>query len=360
MNLFVSQTAAPLASTLSAILNRSIDQETIHSSYICKNCRKLCTEYEEMQRRLASIKQVISHDFNETAKLLEPTTSTTTNTVTDPDYSGIEDLLPEETLDEHEELVINDTGASAKIVSVKRVDTSKGFQLVSIKTDEDFIVNVENAADEELLEQNIAQEYFDESDGNMVEISTEMDADELTEIFEDHGYSNDENSSLNYQNSISDLSQDVKDVNKLVMGTELLDSHLTNDVTLKPIFMREGLKFKCYLCTDNETVFDVRTIATHLKLEHDEKVYICDVCGHDFRKRSELSNHLVDHAPTANNGEEYQCEECPKKFTNLRLFRIHRRGHYTVQKLWECQECNKKYSSKNLLEEHMNMHTGER
>lgn len=302
-----------------------------------------------MQRRLASIKQVISHDFNETAKLLEPTTSK----ANDPDFSVMESLLPEESLDEHEELAISDTTiAKAEIVPVEE------FQLVSIRNPANYLVSVDNSG-EELLEQNIPQEYFDESDGNMVEISTEMDADELTEIFEDHGYS-DENSSLNYQNSMSDLSQDAKGVDKGALGSEMLDSHLTNEVTLKPIFMREGLKFKCSLCTDNEIVFDVRTIATHLKLDHDERVYICDVCGHDFRKRSELSNHLVDHAPTANNGEEYQCDECSKKFTTLRLFRIHRRGHYTIQKLWECQECNKKYSSKNLLEEHMNMHTGER
>lgn len=310
-----------------------------------------------MQRRLASIKKVISHDFNETAKLVqEPTTSKDT----DADYSVMDDLLPVETLEE-EELVLGEaTTEQSDVVSLKRVknaDAVKGFHLVSIRNERNYIVNVDSSG-EELLDQNIAQEYFDASDG-VVEISTEMDADELTEIFEDHGYS-DENSSLNYQNSMSDLSQDVKDVDKIAIGVEVSDSHLTNDVTMKPIFMREGLKFKCYLCTDNEMIFDVRTIATHLKLDHDEKVYICDVCGHDFRKRSELSNHLVDHAPTANNGEEYQCEECPKKFTNLRLFRIHRRGHYTIQKLWECQECNKKYSSKNLLEEHMNMHTGER
>lgn len=309
-----------------------------------------------MQNRLASIKKVISHDFNETAKLLEPTTSK----ATDPDFSVMEDIMPEESLDEQEELIVSNTAeGKSELVSLKRVAPVKKFQLVSIKDEENYIVNVDNSG-EELLEQNIPQEYFDESDGNMVEISTEMDADELTEIFEDHGYS-DENSSINYQNSMSDsMSQDAKDMDKVAFGTEMLDSHLTNDVTLKPIFMREGLKFKCSLCTDNEMVFDVRTMATHLKLDHDEKVYICDVCGHDFRKRNELSNHLVDHAPTANNGEEYQCDECPKKFTNLRLFRIHRRGHYTVQKLWECQECNKKYSSKNLLEEHMNMHTGER
>lgn len=299
-----------------------------------------------MQHRLASIKKVISHDFNETARLLEPTTSK----ATEPEFSVMDDLLPEERLDEQEELVISDT-------PLENSEPVQGYQLVSIRNDRNYIVN--DNSGEVLLEQNIAQEYFDESDGNMVEISTEMDADELTEIFEDHGYS-DENSSLHYQNSISDLSQDVKDVDKVMIGSKILDSQLTNDVTLKPIFMREGLKFRCYLCTDHEMVFDVRTIVTHLKLDHNERVYICDVCGDDFRKRSELSNHLVDHAPTTNNGEEYQCEECPKKFTNLRLFRIHRRGHYTVQKLYECQECNKKYSSKNLLEEHMNMHTGER
>lgn len=309
---------------------------------------------------MASIKQVISHEFNETAKLLEPTTSRASELPSATVFVDMENLLPDETLDDQEEL-IDAPDEKPNIVTLQRVtnvEPVKAFQLVSIRNDRDYVVNVNNDGDD-MLEQTIAQEYFDESDGNMVEISTEMDGDDLTEIFEDHGYS-DENS-MNYQNSMSDLSQDhYKDSDKVVLNTEMSDSHLTNEVTMKPIFMREGLKFKCYLCTDNEMVFDVRTMATHLKIEHEEKVYICDVCGHDFRKRSELSVHLVDHAPTTSNGEEYQCDECSKKFTNLRLFRIHRRGHYTVQKLWECQECNKKYSSKNLLEEHMNMHTGER
>lgn len=65
----------------------------------------MCTEYEAMQNRLASIKKVISHDFNETARLLDPTTSKATDT----DFCVMENLLPEETLDEQDELVIFNT-----------------------------------------------------------------------------------------------------------------------------------------------------------------------------------------------------------------------------------------------------------
>lgn len=91
---------------------------------------------------------------------------------------------------------------------------------------------------------------------------------------------------------------------------------------------------------------------------HNARLYICDVCGQDFRKRNLLSAHLDEHV-AAEDGD-FQCEICNRIFSNLRLFRIHKRMHYPQNKAWECETCGRKYSSKNLLDEHVNTHLGVR
>ena len=105
-----------------------------------------------------------------------------------------------------------------------------------------------------------------------------------------------------------------------------------------------------------KTVFDIKSIVTHMKTDHDLRLYVCDFCGEDFRKRTQLSLHLDEHV--ANEEGDFQCEVCNRIFTNLRLFRIHKRMHYPPSKLWTCETCGKRYNSRNLLEEHINTHTG--
>ncbi|XP_064211346.1 zinc finger protein 652-like isoform X1 [Tribolium castaneum] len=124
---------------------------------------------------------------------------------------------------------------------------------------------------------------------------------------------------------------------------------------LQPMVARQDSLFSCMVCQGEETVAgDVRAITAHMKNVHDIRLYICDVCGQDFRKRNELSAHLDEHV-AAEEGD-FQCEVCNRIFSNLRLFRIHRRMHYPQNKAWACETCGKKYSSRNLLEEHINTH----
>ncbi|EZA61757.1 hypothetical protein DMN91_004497 [Ooceraea biroi] len=126
------------------------------------------------------------------------------------------------------------------------------------------------------------------------------------------------------------------------------------------VVLRDESTYSCLLCPDDETKVtgDAKTIIAHMKSVHDARLYICDVCGQDFRKRNELSSHLDDHV--AKEEGDFQCEICNRIFGNLRLFRIHKRIHYPQVKSWSCETCGKKYSSKNLLEGHTNTHTGVR
>jgi len=116
------------------------------------------------------------------------------------------------------------------------------------------------------------------------------------------------------------------------------------------IVLRDDSSYTCLLCLEiNEegdekegvAAVDAKTIITHMKDVHELRLYICDICGQDFRKRTELSSHLDDHV--AKEDGDYQCEICNRIFANLRLFRIHKRIHYPQAKAWTCNVCEKRY-----------------
>lgn len=97
------------------------------------------------------------------------------------------------------------------------------------------------------------------------------------------------------------------------------------------------------LCTNEEdkAVGDAKSIIAHVRSVHETRLYICDICGDDFKKRNELSVHLDDHV--AKEEGDFQCEICNRIFSNLRLFRIHKRIHYPQVKSWPCETCGKRY-----------------
>lgn len=108
------------------------------------------------------------------------------------------------------------------------------------------------------------------------------------------------------------------------------------------ILLRDESSYTCLLCTDTEKfTSDAKAIMIHMKEVHETRLYICDICGEDFRKRTELSTHLDDHV--AKEEGDFQCEICNRIFSNLRLFRIHKRIHYPQVKSWSCSSCGKKY-----------------
>lgn len=128
----------------------------------------------------------------------------------------------------------------------------------------------------------------------------------------------------------------------------------------KQLFYRDGKKFQCLLCQpESLVIYDPKTISIHLKTDHNERIYVCSICGMDFRKRNPYNDHMDEHMAATASGT-YECEVCQESFSDSRQFRLHKKTHTASIKIWPCKACGKKYSSKNLLDEHMNMHTGAR
>lgn len=434
-NIFPQTKAVPIADTLSTILRQRIESDTAHTRYICKKCKKLCAEHEELSNRLHRIELEIIQNFNSTATKygINPVPASITTNLREK--IGIEAKVKSIQIDDPINAVAVSLKSSDEISTIATTILSRpndedellaldsfdpnNYDIVECDADDvelhnemqtenlahnflvdgkevmivrkvrlqyghttdtpTFSIETEDVDDAEFMhDDNVSvvtmaaatnepdvivppvtsatgddpKEYFDSNDGNMVEISTEHEFNEL------QSNENSDNNSMSYDTGICfvEMKND---------GTYTIESNIkskSNDPLQdgRPIFMRDGVNFVCNLCEEyNETVYNVRSMAFHMKTQHEEKVIICDVCGADFRRRNEMSEHLVEHAQDQVN-RKFKCEDCDRVFDHLRVFRMHKRIHYNKTKSWECEECNKKYGSKNLLDEHMNMHTGER
>lgn len=238
------------------------------------------------------------------------------------------------------------------------------------------------------------KEYFESNGDQMIEISTngEMTDANYQYIFQED--SAEEPDDLEEENS-SDMI-DIKDsiVNEYLKGESGGEtvggkrSSKKDGGEPRQLFYREGKKFQCLLCEPPSlVVYDTKTIAIHLKTDHSERIYVCSVCGLDFRKRNPYNDHLDEHIAATSDGT-YECDICSVNFADARQFRLHKKSHnatvkmlvnclislynfytfcysisfknYPIFSRWPCKDCGKNYSSKNLLDEHMNMHTGDR
>lgn len=218
------------------------------------------------------------------------------------------------------------------------------------------------------------KEYFEANGDQMIEISTnsEMSNSNYQYVFQDESADEPDD---------DDIDEEVDDENSSEMPAKMItfdEEYLkSNDMSFevkastrskkgnandekKELFIRDGKKFQCLLCQPPSTVvYDTKTISIHLKSDHNERIYVCSVCGLDFRKRNPYNDHLDEHIAASPDGT-YECDICNVSFSDARQFRIHKKTHNVSVKIWPCKVCGKKYSSKNLLDEHMNMHTGAR
>ncbi|XP_055693784.1 zinc finger protein 431-like [Lutzomyia longipalpis] len=127
------------------------------------------------------------------------------------------------------------------------------------------------------------------------------------------------------------------------------------------IYTRKDNVFCCHLCPQETLIDDPTEFTMHMKGKHMQKLYICDICGMDCRRRMYLLRHLELHASDgikqdkkkSSKDEEISLEEDVEKQEKRSL-------PAGPSKPWYCMLCDKSYVSKNLLEEHMNMHTGDR
>ncbi|XP_066156716.1 zinc finger protein ZFP2-like [Euwallacea fornicatus] len=327
-----SPTELNLPQALCELLNKEISEPTIHSKVVCKKCYKLINEFEEMQNRVTEIKTEISENYHNTVKAQECAENVVIISSEDP-------LL-------HSGKIAESSGElPKKILDIPSSDDDESSQ--AIEDMEMALVRIHSSQDN-VLESENSLFITPLEDVKVPEIKRPMkQASILTTSDKPNLLKRKPQPGVRYTDNII-IQEPVDKLKKMF-----------EENPNTPIVSRNDNIYTCLLCTGEETVSgEPKAIIAHVKEVHDTRLYICDICGLDFRKRNLLSAHVDEHV--ANEDGDFQCEVCNRIFNNLRLFRIHRRIHQPNAKAWECCTCNKKYSSKNLLNEHINTHLGVR
>ncbi|XP_066994648.2 zinc finger protein 543 isoform X2 [Anabrus simplex] len=328
-NVCTSTTERPISFIIGAVLEHEISEDTVHSNVICKKCFKLLDEVDEIESRLAEIKVELTTSYKRTIKI---------QTEGEKEEEDDDRKLP---LSSDDPNIVKQKmlARSRKKPTPKKIKSSQST--------------------------GNSEEEYEQKENTLCEV--EM-SDHDSEYHPDIIHTNDVDGDGNDKEVVKikiEPEDEPGDLNKDMMKRKMIKKKPKTIIELpeseipEKVICREGTDFSCLLCTGDEKIMgDMKGIINHMKNVHNVKVYICDICGQDFRKRNELSVHLDEHV-AAEEGD-FQCEVCNRIFSNLRLFRVHKRMHYPQSKLWTCETCGKRYSSRNLLDEHINTHTGVR
>ncbi|XP_018333812.1 endothelial zinc finger protein induced by tumor necrosis factor alpha [Agrilus planipennis] len=337
----------PLKDVISYILNMDIKEDTVHSLLICKKCFKLIDELEELEQRLADIKSDLIDNYKKSLQ----------ETKCEVDISNKKENesvhLPKTILD----IPSSDDDTQG---TVGKMDTLTDIEMELEKIHgEDSSVKMQNVTSQQ-------KNFHNYQNINIVNSGTINNSESNLEASESSKnliiISNEKVLERKAGSAQIKVEPDTEEASEKPLILKKRDAEKIKKIKEEApvsVVSREGDLYTCLLCDGEQTVCGAaKAIIQHVRSTHDSRLYICDVCGQDFRKRNELSLHLDEHVATEEG--DFQCEICNRIFSNLRLFRIHRRMHYPQNKAWTCDICGKRYSSKNLLEEHINTHTGNR
>lgn len=321
---------------IGAVLDTEVTEGSVHSDVVCKKCFKLVNEFADLESRVNEIKQELNTTYKRTTEYLESNAEESSK----PQASQV---VQKKVMAEKQKVKL-DTEKINQIVLGNKGNTIISKNIILKQTSRDG-----DSGDSEDEEAKVIVV----GDGDMDDIDVEEY--EIGEVIEDYEVENADHEEI----VAVQIRTDENDENEYIVNEQ---ENEENDV--KRVEM-DGNKFTCLMCpTDGENkpfsceAKDLGFMTLHLKVDHDTRVYICDICGAEFRKRNDLSSHLDDHV--AQEEGDFQCEICNRIFDNLRLYRIHKRLHSSQIKSWSCERCGKKYSSRNLLEEHNNTHIGVR
>lgn len=108
---------------------------------------------------------------------------------------------------------------------------------------------------------------------------------------------------------------------------------------------------KCLIC---KKIFDdVATLKEHQVIH---KVFVCEVCGRGFLKKSYLQDHREAHGTE----KAYTCKFCGKSFKRRTVLVKHKRIH-THPRQCICEHCGKRFNDNGTLKTHkLLLHTKER
>eukprot|EP00090_Calanus_glacialis_P029570 TRINITY_DN47467_c0_g1_i1.p1 TRINITY_DN47467_c0_g1~~TRINITY_DN47467_c0_g1_i1.p1 ORF type:complete len:374 (-),score=64.85 TRINITY_DN47467_c0_g1_i1:40-1161(-) len=110
-----------------------------------------------------------------------------------------------------------------------------------------------------------------------------------------------------------------------------------------------------YSCNYCEEKFNMSyKLKDHMNSKHlniERKLFVCEFCGKEYKKRSDMNEHTNTHTgdPTS------KCELCQETFNTKTAHREHMNIH---NKKHECKDCGKCFGNARNLERHEKAHSG--
>ncbi|XP_054284175.1 zinc finger protein 835-like isoform X2 [Macrosteles quadrilineatus] len=356
----VTTSDKPVYKIIELVLDLEVQENLVHSVVVCKKCYKLLNEVDELQERITEIQLEVKGNYIKTVRK----------------YDGT--LPPDEAVNEEK-----------SVIETSRIKQGPGRPRLKKSPEmKPPLAEVcgESSASNDDVTIVFSDNQKENKSGNSIELG-QLEGDKETEEGDDDddddtGDVGDADDDEDYIPTLAELgSLSRTESGDVQIKVEVMEEDLTDKVLGKKgllrkkkgspskgempalipamVVSRDAAVYTCLVCSAEEKfIADAKGITHHLKESHNLRLYICDICGQEFFKRNELSAHLDEH--TNIEDREYQCEVCHRIFSNLRLFRVHKRLHYPQVKNWTCDQCGKRYLSRNMLEEHMNVHTGNR
>lgn len=90
---------------------------------------------------------------------------------------------------------------------------------------------------------------------------------------------------------------------------------------------------------------------SHLKTQHDKKLFECSKCLRKFSNQQWLDNHMRMHT----NSKPFECDVCHRKFNYKLSLSVHQGMHSGI-KPHQCDQCEMKYRLKQELQQHKKTH----
>ncbi|XP_023324495.1 zinc finger protein 665 isoform X3 [Eurytemora carolleeae] len=98
----------------------------------------------------------------------------------------------------------------------------------------------------------------------------------------------------------------------------------------------------------------------HVRIEHPDECWICELCGRNFSDPIKLEQHHQNN-PGGRGGKRclpvnYNCPHCPREFNRKRHMELHVLFKHTQERPFGCDQCGKRFKTRHCVNVHLRSH----